>query len=109
MHELVTDQGVLRIGDDGVLELFRDLDGRAVNRVLVWGCEAAVSDSGPPVARDAGDPRPDGRGRAPGDAREATLTVTRKGLPVVSVRLPRAEREDAEVLAAAIRAHARPR
>lgn len=84
VHQLVTDDGVLRVGPDGVLEYFRDLDGRSNRRILVWGCEATVE------ARD-------------GDGR-VTLTVSRKRLPVVSVEVPAEERPAAEALAAAVRA-----
>lgn len=83
MHQLVTDQGVLRVCPDGTLEFFRDLDGRSNSRVLVWGCDAAVTG-------------PDGDGRV-------TLTVTRKRLPVVSVDVPAGERDQAEAVAAAVR------
>lgn len=86
MLELVTDQGVLRISPDGVLEVFRDLDGRSSNRVLLWGCDAAVDG-------------PDHEGRV-------TLTVTRKRLPVVNLILPLEDRASAEAAAAAVRARA---
>jgi hypothetical protein len=82
-HQLLTDEGVLRIDDDGVLELFRDLDGRSSTRILVWGCEAAVEAH-------------DGDGRV-------TLTVSRKRLPVVSVGVPPEQRVAAEAVAEAIR------
>jgi hypothetical protein len=81
-HQLLTDEGVLRIDADGVLELFRDLDGRSNSRILVWGCEAAVE------------------GHAGG---RVTLTVSRKRLPVISVAVPDEHREAAEALAEAIR------
>ena len=86
MHQLVTDQGVLRVSPDGTLEFFRDLDGRSTNRILLWGCDAVVD--------GAGDDR-------------VTLTITRKRLPVVSLELPADERGDAEAVAAVIRARAR--
>jgi hypothetical protein len=82
-HQLLTDEGVLRIDADGVLELFRDLDGRSNSRILVWGCEAAVEGH-------------DGDGRV-------TLTVSRKRLPVMSVAVPSEQRAAAEVVAEAIR------
>lgn len=84
MHELVTDQGVLRVYDDGVLEFFRDLDGRAVTRVLLWGCDTVVDES---------------------DGTQVSLTVTRKRLPVVSVRVPPSERGEVQKLAEIVRRH----
>lgn len=82
MHELVTDQGVLRVGADGVLEWFRGLDGHSTTRVLLWGCDATVAGTD------------DGR---------VLLTVTRKRLPVVRVELPADEEPAAHAIAAAIR------
>jgi hypothetical protein len=82
-HQVVTDEGVLRVGPDGVLEFFRDLDGRSNSRILVWGCEAAVE------GHD-------------GD-RRVTLTVTRKRLPVVRVRVPADQRTAAEAVVEQIR------
>lgn len=82
-HELLTDEGVLRIDADGVLELFRHLDGRSDSRILVWGCEATVEGR-------------DGDGRV-------TLTVSRKRLPVVSVGVAAEHRAAAEAIAEAVR------
>jgi hypothetical protein len=87
VHQLVTDQGVIRISPDGILEFFRDLDGRSSNRVLLWGCDAVVD--------------------GPDDTGQVTLTITRKRLPVVSVGLPVEERAEAEAVAAVVRARAR--
>lgn len=84
MHELVTDQGVVRVYDDGVLEFFRDLDGQAVTRVLLWGCDALVHEN---------------------ESAQVTLTVTRKRLPVVSVRVPPSERGEVQKLAEVVRVH----
>jgi len=82
-HQLLTDEGVLRMEAGGVLELFRDLDGRSCSRILVWGCEAAVEGH-------------DGDGRV-------TLTVSRKRLPVVSVGVRAEHRAAAEAIAETIR------
>jgi hypothetical protein len=83
VHQLVTDQGVVRITADGILEFFRDLDGRSGHRVLVWGCEAVVDG-------------PNGKG-------QVTLRITRKRLPVLALDLPAEDRADAEAVAAAVR------
>lgn len=95
MHQLVTDQGVLRLGPDGVLEIFRDVDGRSASRLLLWGCDAVVHDP----TDSAGPTGPDETVR---------LLVTRKGLPVVSVTVPGSERAEAEAMAAVVRAWAQP-